>query len=350
MINVLGLALYGPKAASHRYRLSQYKDGLANQNINLEVYHLLDDDYLESKFSEKPFSKLKLIVSALKRLLLLFSSRRFDVTILHCELLPFLPGWLEAFIMPKPYIFDFDDAWHLRYKLHRSTIFKFFLENKVDRVIKNASAVHAGNTYLSKFAAKHNQNINIFPTVLDTEVYKPNSQSKNHTFTVGWIGSPSTAPYLEGLVNPLSKLGTEGNVSLHVIGGKAPEILNIEINEIPWSKDTEVENINKFDVGVMPLIDDEWAKGKCAFKLLQYMACGLPVVASNVGANKEVINSESGYLVDSDQMWLESLRLLRDNPSLRKRLGAAGRARVEESYSLSSNLPILAKTINELVV
>jgi glycosyltransferase involved in cell wall biosynthesis len=100
----------------------------------------------------------------------------------------------------------------------------------------------------------------------------------------------------------------------------------------------------------MPLIDDEWAKGKCAFKLLQYMACGLPVVASNVGANKEVINSETGFLVDSDQMWLESLRILRDNPNLRKQLGAVGRARVEEFYSLHSNLPLLVKTINELVI
>ena len=155
---------------------------------------------------------------------------------------------------------------------------------------------------------------------------------------------------MKSLVNPLSILGSEGPVALHVIGGKAPEILNVEVHEIPWSEDTEVDNINKFDVGVMPLLDDEWAKGKCAFKLLQYMACGLPVVASNVGANKEVINSKLGYLVDNDQMWLESLRLLRDNPILRKRLGAAGRARVEESYSLRSNLPILAKTINELVV
>ena len=350
MINVLGLALYGPKAASHRYRLSQYKKGLADLSINLEVYHLLDDDYLESKFSEKPFSKIKLIISVFKRLILLFSSRKFDVTILHCELLPFLPGWLEAFIMPKPYIFDFDDAWHLRYKLDRSKIFKIFLENKVDKVIKNASAVHAGNKYLSEFAAKHNKNINIFPTVLDTEVYKPNSQSEKHNFTVGWIGSPSTAPYLESLVNPLSELGAEGPVSLHVIGGKAPEILNIEIHEIPWSEATEVENINKFDVGVMPLINDEWAKGKCAFKLLQYMACGLPVVASNVGANSEVINSESGFLVDNDQMWLQSLRKLRDNPSLRNQLGSVGRARVEELYSLHSNLPVLEKTIKDLLI
>ena len=350
MINVLGLALYGPKAASHRYRLSQYVEGLADRNINLEVHHLLDDDYLESKFTEKPFSKIKLIISVLKRLMLIFSSRRFDVTILHCELLPFLPGWLEAFIMPKPYIFDFDDAWHLRYKLDRSKIFKIFLENKVDRVIRSASAVNAGNTYLSKFAATHNKNINIFPTVLDTEVYKPHSQSKKNTFTVGWIGSPSTAPYLKSLVIPLTELGAEGHVSLHVIGGKAPEISNIEIHEIPWNKDTEVELINRFDVGVMPLIDDEWAKGKCAFKLLQYMACGLPVVASNVGANKQVINSETGFLVDTDQMWLESLRILRDNPNLRKQLGAAGRERVEEFYSLSSNLPLLVKTINELII
>tara|TARA_Y100001970_G_scaffold158406_1_gene193725 strand:- start:161 stop:1213 length:1053 start_codon:yes stop_codon:yes gene_type:complete len=350
MINVLGLALYGPKAASHRYRLSQYKKGLVDHNINLEVYHLLDDDYLDSKFSGKPFSKIKLIISVFKRLKLVFSSQRYDVTILHCELLPFLPGPLEALLIPKPYIFDFDDAWHLRYKLDRSKIFKIILENKVEKVIDNASTVHAGNSYLSKIASKHNQNVNVFPTVLDTEVYKPNSQSKKNIFTIGWIGSPSTAPYLKSLVNPLSELGSEGPVELHVIGGKAPEILNVEVHEIPWSEDTEVDNINKFDVGVMPLLDDEWAKGKCAFKLLQYMACGLPVVASNVGANKEVINSKLGYLVDNDQMWLESLRLLRDNPILRKRLGAAGRERVEESYSLRSNLPILAKTINELVV
>lgn len=350
MINVLGLALYGQKAASHRYRLSQYKKGLSELNINLQVYHLLDDDYLESKFSEKPFSKIKLLLGVIRRLILIFSAKKFDVTILHCELLPFFPGWLEAFILPKPYIFDFDDAWHLRYKLDRSKIFKIFLENKVDKVIENASAVHAGNSYLAKFASKHNTIVNIFPTVLDTEVYKPDSKSKNNIFTIGWIGSPTTAPYLESLINPLTALGSEGPVALHVIGGKAPEISNIEIHEIPWSEDTEVENINKFDVGVMPLVDDEWAKGKCAFKLLQYMACGLPVVASKVGANIEVINPESGFLVCNDQMWLKSLRQLRDNPNLRNQLGYAGRARVEQFYSLRSNLPVLAQTIRDLAI
>jgi glycosyltransferase involved in cell wall biosynthesis len=348
MINVLGLALYGPKAASHRYRLSQYKEGLLDKDINLKVYHLLDDDYLESKFSKRPFSKIKLVLSVLKRLIVVFSSRKFDVTILHCELFPFLPAWLETFIIPKPYVFDFDDAWHLRYKLNRSKTFKFFLDNKIDKVIENASAVHAGNIYLSEYSLKHNDNIILFPTVLDTEVYKPNHVSDKNKFTIGWIGSPTTAPYLESLVNPLSELGKEGPVSFHVIGGKAPEILNIEIHEIPWSEVNEVDNINKFDVGVMPLINDEWAKGKCAFKLLQYMACGLPVVASNVGANIQVVDAETGFLVDNDDMWLESLRKLRDNPGLRSQLGSKGRAKVEESYSLHTNLPVLEKTIKEL--
>ena len=282
--------------------------------------------------------------------MLVFSSRKFDVTILHCELLPFLPGWLESLILPKPYIYDFDDAWHLRYKLDRSKFFKIFLGKKVDRVIHSASAVHAGNSYLLKYASEHNKNINIFPTVLDTQIYKPNPNTNRSIFTIGWIGSPTTAPYLDTLIGPLTQLGSEGPVSLHVIGGKAPRIHNIEVHEIPWSEDTEVENINKFDVGVMPLIDDEWAKGKCAFKLLQYMACGLPVIASNVGANIEVITSKTGFLVSDDQMWIQSLRKLRDDLSLREQLGAAGRTRVKKLYSLQSNLPTLAKTIKDLTI
>ena len=125
MIKVLGLALYGPKAASHRYRLSQYKQGLLDSNIDLEIHHLLDNQYLERKFEGKAVSKLNVLLSIISRLKLILSKNNYDVTILHCELIPFIPGWAEKLLMPKPYIFDFDDAWHLRYKLKRSNLFKF---------------------------------------------------------------------------------------------------------------------------------------------------------------------------------------------------------------------------------
>jgi glycosyltransferase involved in cell wall biosynthesis len=262
--------------------------------------------------------------------------------------LPFLPGWLERLLIPKPYIFDFDDAWHLRYKLNRSNFFKFFFENKVDQVIEAASLVTAGNSYLKDFAAPLNSQVLLFPTVLDTDRYLPCPNANLSKYTIGWIGSPSTAPYLDHLISPLSILGLEGPVLLKVIGGKAPLIPNVEVEEIPWSEATEIENINTFDVGVMPLLDDEWARGKCAFKLLQYMACELPVIASNVGANIDVVSKDCGYLVDNDLMWLDALRSLRDNASLRASLGKQGRKIVIKSYSLKSKSPILIKAIKNL--
>jgi glycosyltransferase involved in cell wall biosynthesis len=348
MIKVLGLALYGPMAASHRYRLGQFKDSLRDAGIELEIHSLLDNKYLANKFDGKAISKLNILKSVLKRLKVIFIKNNFDVTIVHCELLPFLPGWLERSLIPKPYIFDFDDAWHLRYKLNRSSFFRFFLENKIDKIVEGSSFVAAGNTYLKNYAITLNSNTALFPTVLDTDRYLPSKNRSSSKFTIGWIGSPSTAIYLKELIAPLTTLGLEGSVLLKIVGGKAPDIPNIEVEEVPWSETTEIESINSFDVGVMPLVDDEWSKGKCAFKLLQYMACELPVIASNVGANIDVVSSNCGYLVESDLMWLDALRLLRDNSKLRKSLGRKGREKVIESYSLKSNLPILIKAINNL--
>jgi glycosyltransferase involved in cell wall biosynthesis len=168
-------------------------------------------------------------------------------------------------------------------------------------------------------------------------------------FTVGWIGSPSTAPYLQELIEPMSNLGKECAVRLIVIGGKAPKIPNVSVVEHEWHEHTELELINTFDVGVMPLADDDWARGKCAFKLIQYMACAVPVIASPVGANVDVVNKESGVLAATAQEWLEAFRLLRDMPVMRKNMGEAGRARVVQHYSLHQNVPKLAGVIHQVL-
>ena len=162
---------------------------------------------------------------------------------------------------------------------------------------------------------------------------------------MGWIGSPSTAAYLNELVEPLTALGQECAVRLIVVGGKAPKVPNVTITEIVWTEQSELELINSFDVGVMPLPDDDWARGKCAFKLIQYMACAVPVVTSSVGANVEVVNSDCGFLVSTPQEWLDALRVLRDQPAVRTKMGEAGRHRVEQNYSLHKNLPLLAGVI-----
>ncbi|MCI5160835.1 MAG: glycosyltransferase [Candidatus Electrothrix sp. AX5] len=162
------------------------------------------------------------------------------------------------------------------------------------------------------------------------------------------MGSPSTSFYLNAVVGPLSTLGLEGPVRFIVVGGPAPAIPHVEVVEEKWQEETEIALINSFDVGIMPLIDDEWARGKCAFKLIQYMACEVPVIASRVGANIDVVQSDCGILVSNEDEWVEALQKMRDQPLLRQRLGTVGRNRIKENYSLQRNIPLLAEILYDI--
>jgi glycosyltransferase involved in cell wall biosynthesis len=194
-----------------------------------------------------------------------------------------------------------------------------------------------------------NANVHLLPSVVDTDHFRPaeslKAQSLEVPFTVGWIGSPSTSTYLQLLVNPLEQLATERPVRLLVVGGASPIISGVEIIEAVWSLDTEVSLIQTFDVGVMPLPDNEWTRGKCAYKLIQCMSCGIPVVASPVGANIDVVPADCGFLPESSEEWLLALRHLASEPALRRRLGASARHWVEHNYSLLSTIPIFCDVI-----
>ena len=349
MINVLGLALYGPLAASNRYRLGHYVDGLKSHGINLQISPLLGDEYVRRRFSNNALPMRAMLHSGINRLQTI-SKNKYDISFLHCELFPFMPGWLERQLLSaKPYIYDFDDAFYLKYRLGKLGKLSPVLGGKFDTVIRGAAAVTAGNSALKSYAENFNSAATLFPTVVDTDRYLPARQKRNAEFTVGWIGSPSTAPYLGLIKSALAQLAIEGQVKLVVIGGKAPEIDRINVVEIPWSEATEVELINSFDVGVMPLPDDDWARGKCAFKLIQYMACGIPVIGSRVGANIDVVTPECGFLPNSMSEWLDAFRAIRDDISMSERMGQEGRVRIEECYSLKRNLPVLSNMIRQVV-
>ncbi len=349
MINILGLALYGPIAASHRVRLGQYRKGLLEEGIDLHIQSLLGNDYLECRFrgDRRPIGTV--LRAGVERLRLLLGRRRFDAAVVHCELFPLAPGWLERAVLRLPYIYDFDDAFYLRYRGGNLSSLGMVLGGKFDKVICGAAAVTAGNLHLADYASAFNQNVSVLPSVVDTAHFSPGVHYDNSIFTVGWIGSPSTAKYLLDLVAPLQILGRDRRLRLVVIGGKAPHVENVEVLEIPWSEDSEVKLINTFDVGVMPLPNNEWARGKCAFKLIQYMACGVPVVASRVGANIELVTPECGFLAETDEQWVEALRQLGDQPLMRSRMGVSSRKRVVDAYSLQSNLPLMANVIHKVV-
>jgi len=345
-IKVLGLSLYGPLAASTRYRLTQYAPGLRQQGIELEVKALLGDGYVQKSFAGEKYPLSNLIKDYLNRVALLFRQKDYDVAIVNAELFPLLPGLIESRLLRIPFIYDFDDAFFLKYQLERFKRVSFLLRDKFNPVVARAAVVMAGNHYLADYAKQWNQATQWLPTVVDTERYAPMPGKRQDIFTVGWIGSPSTSVYLSQLAKPLAQLGREGPVRFLVVGGCSPDIPGVEVVNLPWSESTEVEVINSFDVGVMPLFDDEWARGKCAFKLIQYMACGVPVVASPVGANVDVVNEANGLLAQCADHWTNALRRLRDDPALRQSLGCGGRQTVELSYSLRSTLPVMVKTIN----
>lgn len=349
MIRVIGFALYGPMAASHRVRIAQYREGLLAHGINLQVHSLLGDDYLVSRFNGERIPFFSVLKAAFERAQLLLSKPHCHAAILHCELYPLFPGWLERATLRAPYIYDFDDAFYLRYRHGNLRSLSWLLGDKFDGIIRGAAAVTAGNAGLAAYACNLNSRVFTLPSVVDTAHFYPGERSKNSVFTVGWVGSPSTAYYLHSLVACLRVLGREQPLRLIVIGGKAPYIDNVDVVELPWSKSSEVGLINTFDVGVMPLPNDDWARGKCAFKLVQYMACGIPVVASRVGANIQLVTPECGYLAETNEQWITALRQLRDRPELRRRMGAASRDRVEMAYSLKRNLPLLASVIHEVV-
>jgi glycosyltransferase involved in cell wall biosynthesis len=347
MIQVLGLALYGPLAASTRYRLGQYVEGLEQHGIRMQIRHVLGDEYLSRRFAGLPVRPAALLRMGAERLRDLLRQGRFDAAMLYGELLPLVPGAVETALMRLPFIYDFDDAFYLKYRLSRFAPVRTLLGGKFDRVMQGAAHVTAGNQVLASYASRQNANTHLLPTVVDTKRYQPMPELRNAgVFTIGWIGSPSTAEYLAQLVEPLASLGLDGPVRFVVVGGKSPAIPNVEVVELPWSEDAEIRLINTFDIGVMPLPDTDWARGKCAFKLIQYMACGVPVVASPVGANKAVVRNDCGILAGTVQEWTEAFRKLRDAGHARRQaMGEAGREHVEKEYSLARTLPRLADVL-----
>ena len=349
MIRVLGLSLYGHQAASHRVRLAQFQTGLAAIAIQLEIQSLLGDSYLQRRFAGATPSMRGLVEAYGQRIRILKQLRFFDLAIVHCELLPFLPGWLERNLLKLPFIYDCDDAFYLKYRQGRLRSLQPLLGAKIERMMAAAVVVTAGNAELAAYARRFNSNVTLLHSVVDTDQMRPASGGLCHhpdqPFTVGWIGSPSTAPYLQQLVVPLQQLSRERAVRLIVVGGSAPDISGVDVIEQPWSLEEELRLIQQFDVGVMPLPDTPWARGKCAFKLIQCMACAIPVIASPVGANVDAVPLTCGMLASSADQWLVAFRQLAADPELRIRMGLAGRQWVEERYSLRSALPVLADVI-----
>lgn len=347
MTRLLVLSKYGSLAASPRYRFQQFEPGLRALGIELCFSPLLDNDYLADRLTNERVRPGAVVRGLFRRARDLLAATTFDALWLHCELVPYAPPLVEQLLASRgiPYVYDFDDAIFHGYDQHPALPVRWLLGHKVANIIRGAAAVTAGSPYLEAYARRFNPVVHAVPTVVDVARYPVRTVESHRELRVGWIGSPSSSAYLELLRRPLTELARRVPVRLIAIGSRSLEMEGVAVEVRPWSEATELPDLLTCDVGVMPLPDEPWARGKCAFKLIQYMACGLPVVASPVGMNAEVVAPDCGFLPSNDRAWTEALKTLYERPELRAEMGEAGRRRAEERYSLKSVLPRVAKIL-----
>ena len=216
--------------------------------------------------------------------------------------------------------------------------------------MQRATLVVAGNNYLADRAKCAGANrIEILPTVIDLEKYPITSTPKDNIFRIGWIGTPGTSKYLTIIASALKEIFSSGDARLVLVGAGKVDISGVSVKHITWSEASEVEAIQSFDVGIMPLPDEPWERGKCGLKLIQYMACARPVVGSPVGVNCKIIeHGINGYLAETKDEWMHALLMLKENKEQRLRMGLAGRKIVEKEYCLQVTAPLLMKMLRSV--
>lgn len=353
-MRILCLTRYDKIGASSRLRFYQYFPYIEFNDIKVFYQPLISDSMLTHKYVYGYYRKTSVIYSYIKRIfIILFQAKNFDAFWIEKEALPWIPSWIEIWLLSrKPYILDFDDAVFHNYDFHSNSLVRFFYGHRIDNLMRDARLVIAGNSYLANRAIRARANwIEIIPTVIDLARYKvKNVESVSDKPIIVWIGSPSTTQYLQKLSHPLKLLAEKKDFTLRIIGAGLIDMPGVCVEYLDWSIDNEADLIAMCDIGIMPLNDGAWEKGKCAYKLIQYMACGLPTVASPVGANLEVVvDGATGFFASKESDWLEKFELLLSDKMLRSRLGLAGRARVEENYCLQQTAPKLTTLLAEAI-
>ena len=349
MTNVLALTRYERLGASSRIRFLQFMPALERQGFTFDVQPLLGNAYVRSLYGGPPVSAASFLGAYWRRFRALKRRLKYDVIWLEKEALPWLPTWMEiARLQGIPYVVDYDDAWFHRYENHWLSP---LLGHKIDAVMRVAHTVVAGNDYLARRARQAGaRHVEIVPTAIDLDRYRDlPAAPPSEAATVGWIGIPLNAHYLTIIEPALRAVAADTPIKLHVVGAPVPpELGGIRAESFPWSEDSEIARIAAFDIGIMPLHDTPWERGKCAYKLLQVMAAGKPVIASPVGANAQVVqHGVNGLLAGTTDEWTQALRTLATDPELRRRMGAQARRTVEDRYSTAIVGPRLAAILSQ---
>jgi glycosyltransferase involved in cell wall biosynthesis len=360
MPKILFITRYPKEAGSERYRIHQFLPYLERAGFACTVRTFATAKLFQAIQSGRVLIQLlHAPYCCVRRALDLVNVSQFDAVVMEREAFPFFTPMVEKMVLrrqPKV-IFDFDDAIHIGHKNTRGAkypgIYKLKYGAGVNEVLRHCAHVIAGNRTLAQHALQFNSQVSIMPTVVDVDQYSYRApRAANDFITIGWIGSRSTSPYLLEIEPALRRIGEAhpGKIRFRLYGDPKCKLNLPNFESLPFSLASEVEDLRTIDIGIMPVPDNEWTRGKCSFKAVQYMALGIPTVASPVGMATELIqHNANGFHARTSEEWFEALSLLVEDIQLRRRFAEAGRKTVETRYSLQVWAPRLAELYDQIV-
>lgn len=356
-MKVLALASYPVEAASTRYRVAQFIEPLAEQGITLTVHPFLDSRLLDSLYqrAEWPRTALGLMRAALRRTGVLWRAHQADVLFVQREAMMFGPPlveWLAMRVGRCPMVLDLDDATYVSYLSptygRLGSALKWF--SKTNDLIRWAKIVTCGNRAIAEYVTARGKQATIIPTVVDTERFRPRVElnagsNTNRVPVIGWVGTHSTYPYLASVFPALQRLAEDHRFRLKVVGAGREEISipGVEVENLAWNLEREIADFQSFDIGLYPILEDDWSVGKSGFKSVQYMAVGVPFVTTPVGACAEIGTPNVTHLFATNQdEWFTALSQLLSDEKLRHRMGVAGRQHAVDHYTVAVQTAKLA--------
>ncbi len=355
-IKVLLLSKYARNGASSRLRFLQFLPALEAHGIAVSAHPLFDSHYLTQRYKGARGLGWRVTRAYFRRFFKLFHARKYDLLWIQGELFPYLPASFERLLgaLNIPYVVDYDDALYHRYDQSSSRLIKATLSRKIHPVMRSARLVTVGNAYLANYAkaAGAREIINI-PTVLDHTRYHPRPKAPQSPMVIGWIGTPPTSKYLAKIAPAIEANCQKFSAEFRAIGAPpsiAEAFKHIKPKHITWHEAREAADVAQFDVGLMPLASSPWEQGKCGYKIIQYMASGVPVVATETAANRAIIErGTAGTILPpeaSTAQWAAAIEAILSQPEKARTMGHSGRKAVIEAYSIEAVTPLLAKALH----
>lgn len=356
-MRVLALVPYPlDTAPGQRYRCEQWAPYLAELGIHLAFAPFATRALQERLYTRGSyFAKAgEMMRSLCRRIPEAWSAARYDAVLVHREACLVGPAWAERLAHHRrpALVYDFDDAVYRAYVSPTNRYLSYLkFPGKTSTLCRLAGAVIAGNEHLADYARRYNPRVHVVPSTVSLRAYRPRPGARpERPLVIGWTGSHSSAQYLALVAGALQRLRRRHDFRFLVIGAAGIEIPGVEVECRPWRSASEVEDLWAIDVGIMPLPDEPWARGKCGMKALQYMGVGVPAVVSPVGANREIVEANvNGFLPATEDEWVEALDLLLTDRALRRRLGEGARRTVETGYSAEVQAPRVADILRSVI-